>query len=157
MAMKETALDVLMYLFENYLEGEFSDLGNQDNLRTELAGAGFPDEEVEHAFNWLDGLVEQRQHPLRLGVSGVLRIYATQERNRLSVECRGFLLYLEQLGILTPEAREVVIDRVMALKEEIDIERLKWVVLLILFNQPGSEDAYAHMEDMVYYEGDFLH
>ena len=73
------------------------------------------------------------------------------------MECRGFLLYLEQLGILTPEAREVVIDRVMALKEEIDIERLKWVVLLILFNQPGSEDAYAHMEDMVYYEGDFLH
>ena len=155
--MKETALDVLMYLFENYLEGEFSDMDNQETLRAELLAAGFPDEEVIHAFAWIDGLVEQRQQPLRLGVSGVLRIYAAQERGRLSVECRGFLLYLENLGILTPEARELVIDRVMALTEEVDLERLKWVVLLVLFNQPGAEDAFAQIEDMIYYEGDFLH
>lgn len=155
--MKETALDVLMYLFENYLEGEFSDMDNQETLRAELLAAGFPDEEVIHAFAWIDGLVEQRQQPLRLGVSGVLRIYAAQERDRLSVECRGFLLYLENLGILTPEARELVVDRVMALTEEVDLERLKWVVLLVLFNQPGAEDAFAQIEDMIYYEGDFLH
>ena len=87
----------------------------------------------------------------------MLRIYAAQERDRLSVECRGFLLYLENLGILTPEARELVVDRVMALTEEVDLERLKWVVLLVLFNQPGAEDAFAQIEDMIYYEGDFLH
>ncbi len=155
--MKETALDVLMYLFENYMEGEFSNMANQEALRAELAGAGFPEDEVEHAFSWLDGLVEQRQQPLNLGAGNAMRIYAPVEMQRLGPSARGFIMYLEQLGILSAESRELVIDRVMALTEDIDLERIKWVVLLVLFNQPGAEDAFAHMEDLVYYEGDFLH
>lgn len=155
--MKETALDVLMYLFENYMEGEFSDMDNQETLRTELTAAGFPDEEVSHAFSWLDGLVAQRQQPLNLGAGNPLRLYAASEMRRINAACRGFLMYLEQLGILAPESRELVIDRVMALEEDVDLERLKWVILLVLFNQPGAEDAFAHMEDILYYEGDWLH
>ena len=47
-------------------------------------------------------------------------------------------------------SRELVIDRVMALEdEEIDLDQLKWVVLMVLFNQPGRESAYAWMEDLV--------
>lgn len=47
----------------------------------------------------------------------------------------------------------MVIDRVMALEsEEIDLEQLKWVVLMVLFNQPGREAAYAWMEDLVFDE-----
>ena len=41
--MKESVLDVLMYLFENYRLGEYSDSDNHTTLRTELLGAGFPD------------------------------------------------------------------------------------------------------------------
>lgn len=155
--IKETALDVLMYLFENYADEEFSSLQDQDGLRAELAGAGFPEEEIEHAFAWLDGLAERRAQVLDGGQAGTLRVFAPAETRRLDVASRGFLLYLEQLGILSPQARELVLDRVMALDEEIDIVRLKWIVLLVLFNQPGAEDAFAHMEDLVYYEGDFLH
>ena len=33
--------------------------------------------------------------------------------------------------------------------DEIDLDQLKWVVLMVLFNQPGRESAYAWMEDMV--------
>ncbi|MGH8457158.1 MAG: DUF494 family protein, partial [Stenotrophobium sp.] len=43
--MKETVLDVLMYLLENYQAGEFSDTDNQETLRDELTAAGFPEEE----------------------------------------------------------------------------------------------------------------
>lgn len=154
--MKETVLDVLMYLFENYQHGEFSDTDNQDTLRDELIAAGFPAEEVNHAFAWLDGLSEQRQHPLIFG-PGALRVYARQEQERLSTECRGFLLYLEQLGILDSTAREVVIDRLMAINDEIDLERVKWVCLLVLVNQPNGEDAFEHLEDMIYFQGQYRH
>ncbi len=34
--------------------------------------------------------------------------------------------------------------------EEIDLEQLKWVVLMVLFYQPGREVAYAWMEDLVF-------
>ncbi|HUP91500.1 MAG TPA: DUF494 family protein, partial [Solimonas sp.] len=45
--MKETVLDVLMYLFENYQAGEFSDSDNHETLQDELIAAGFPGPEVE--------------------------------------------------------------------------------------------------------------
>ncbi|HSW15508.1 MAG TPA: DUF494 domain-containing protein [Solimonas sp.] len=155
--MKETVLDVLMYLFENYQEGEFSDADNQGNLRDELTAAGFPDEEVAHAFNWLDGLARQRQLPILFGPGGAIRVYAREELDKLSTECRGFIMYLEQLRILAAGTRELVIDRLMALNEEIDLERVKWVCLLVLMNEPDAEDAFAHLEEMVYYSGEFLH
>lgn len=155
--MKETVLDVLMYLFENYQRGEFADTGNQETLRDELTAAGFPVDEVNHAFTWLDGLSNQRQQPLIFGLQGSLRVFAREEQARLSVECRGFLLYLEQLGIFDSTTREVVIDRLMALDDEIDLDRVKWVCLLVLVNHPDGEDAFEHLEDLVYYQGQYLH
>jgi Smg protein len=69
---------------------------------------------------------------------------------KLDVECRGFLLFLEQSDVLNAYDREVVIDRAMALEaEEIDLQQLKWVVLMVLLNQPGKEAAFTWMEDIV--------
>lgn len=155
--MKETVLDVLMYLFENYQAGEFSDADNQDTLREELIAAGFPDEEVGHAFTWLDGLAEQRQLPLVFGPGRSMRIYTREETARISVDCRGFIIYLEQLGIISLEMRELIIDRLMALPEEVDLERVKWVCLLVLMNQPDAEAAFGHLEELVYCHGDYKH
>lgn len=155
--MKETVLDVLMYLFENYQHGEFVDTDNQENLRDELTAAGFPLEEVNHAFSWLDGLADQRQQPLIFGPRGSLRVFAREEQERLSVDCRGFLLYLEQLGILDSTARELVIDRLLAIEDEIDLDRVKWVCLLVLVNHPEAEEAFGHLEDLVYFHGERLH
>ena len=63
------------------------------------------------------------------------------------------------LGDKSVAQRELVIDRLMALEaDEIDIEQVKWVVLMVLFSQPGQESAYAQMEDLVFEErSDALH
>ena len=59
--------------------------------------------------------------------------------------------FLEQNGILDAGQRELVLDRAMALdQEELDLDDLKWVVLMVLFNQPGSEAAYAWMETQMF-------
>lgn len=154
--MKETVLDVLMFLFENYHDTEVHDDDNQDTLRDELTAAGFPVDEVNHAFAWLGGLEEQRQSPA-IGSRGSIRVYAAEEMAVLSTECRGFLFYLEQLGILTAESRELVIERLLSLESDIDLERVKWVCLLVLVSQPGEEESAWHLEDMVYAPGPFLH
>ncbi len=45
----------------------------------------------------------------------------------------------------------MVIDRIMALDNaEIDQEQVKWIILMVLFNRPGQEDAYARMEELVF-------
>ena len=64
--------------------------------------------------------------------------------------CKGFLIFLEQSGVLDYEDRELVIDRVMALETDvIELQQLKWVVLMVLFNRPGKEAAFAWMEDII--------
>jgi Smg protein len=36
--------------------------------------------------------------------------------------------------------------------DDIGLEQMKWVVLMVLFSQPGQEDAFERMEDLVYEE-----
>lgn len=150
--MSDTVLDVLLYLFETYSEQE-PEGGNQDVLREELLKAGFGEPEVDSALDWLDGLNETG--PWFDGVPGnrSIRVYHDVEMRRLDAECRGYLLYLEQVGILSPAQRELVIDRLMALGSgTVDKEQVKWVVLMVLFAQPGQEEAFSRMEDLVFEE-----
>ena len=149
--MKESVLDVLMYLFEHYLDEETEVESDQESLRAELINAGFPEAEVGKAFAWLEGLTnEHEEGGIAVARVGSVRIYTDEEMRRLDTSCRGFLLFLEQVGVLDGLARELVVDRVMALDdEEMDLNQLKWVVLMVLFNQPGRESAYAWMEDLV--------
>ncbi|MFZ1828981.1 MAG: DUF494 domain-containing protein [Candidatus Competibacteraceae bacterium] len=148
--MKENVLDVLMYLFQNDIEEDIEVDPDRESVQMELLAAGFPAQEIAQAFTWLDSLIDRPSLPLPVNPRSY-RIYVDTEMDRLDVECRGFLLLLEQGGILDPETREGVIDRVMALEtDEIDLHQLKWIILMVLFNQPGHEEAYAWMEDLVF-------
>ncbi|MGL6295173.1 MAG: DUF494 family protein, partial [Plesiomonas sp.] len=47
--------------------------------------------------------------------------------------------------------REMVIDRVMEIEsDELDLEDVKWVILMVLFNVPGHESAYEKMEELLF-------
>lgn len=153
--MKENMLDVLLYLFEHYMNDEIEFSTDEESLRVELMEAGFHQAEIAKAFDWLEGLAKMQNDPrLPLSItSSSLRVYTDKEMEKLDLECRGFLLFLEQANVLDHPARELVIDRIMALdNDEIDIDQLKWVILMVLFNQPGQEAAYAWMEDLVFDE-----
>ena len=158
--MKENVLDVLMYLFETYVDAEDEPEPDQNELRVELARAGFGDVEIDRALDWLDGLTDQ-QGNLAYGnqTAHGTRIYNDFEHERLDVHCRGYITYLEQIGILSPPQREILIDRLLALESpDIDVEQIKWVVLMVLFSQPGQELAYARMEDLVFEDSsDLMH
>ena len=152
--MKETVLDVLMYLFDAFVDSEDDPEPNQNELRKELEQAGFGDRAIDRALDWLDGLngtAELSEHtPHR---SSAVRVYDSLELERLDVGSRGYILHLEQIGILTAPQRELVIDRILALDSgDVDVEHIKWVVMMVLFSQPGHEQAYARMEDLVFAE-----
>jgi Smg protein len=149
--MKENVFDVLMYLFE-YYNGEDSDFEpDRNELQSQLLDAGFPTTEVNKAFDWLDGLANQQDTPL-VGMGRTsLRVYSDHESKRLNTEAQGFLLFLEQIGILTPKTRELIIDRIMALDtDEVELEQMKWVVLMVLFNQPDFNGPYHWLEEIVF-------
>jgi Smg protein len=150
--MKETILDVLLYLFEHYFYEDPDAVRDRDSLQNGLLQAGFAPTEINKAFDWLDELARQRPATSTpRDTAGPVRMYVEQELAKLDRETLGFLMFLEQQGILDADQRELVLDRVMALdQEEIDLDDLKWVVLMVLFNQPGAEAAYAWMENQMF-------
>lgn len=148
--MKENVLDLLMYLFQHYMDTETEEEPDRDTIQVELEEAGFSKNEIRHAFDWLDGLVDDNFIESRPGKKSI-RVFSEQEIEKLDIHCRGFLLYLEQTGIMSPIAREMVLDRIMALTdEEIDLERMKWVTLMVLFNQPDQDVSFDWIEDVVF-------
>ena len=147
--MKETIFDVLIYLFEHYMEDELALIPDKDSVRTELLAAGFEQTEVNKAFDWLESLSLQRV--IRPTIPTSFRIFSHEEKSKLDVECLDLLMFLERSGILNSANREMVIDRAMALGDEmLSIEKLKWIVLLVLLSQPDEEIAFSRMEDIVY-------
>lgn len=149
--MKETILDVLLYLFEHYFYDDPDAVRDRDSLQNGLIQAGFSPAEINKAFDWLDELARQRPASSVARLDTPVRVYAEPELDRLDIECRGFLMFLEQTGVIDADQRELVLDRVMALdQDDVDVDDLKWVVLMVLFNQPGSEAAYAWMESQMF-------
>ena len=128
--------DILVYLFENYVHADACPEPAQ--LARKLTAAGFEEEEISEALDWLSGLRELSDGagPVHCARPGSLRIYADDELARLGVECRGFLLFLENAGILDAECREMIVERALALGEgEIELENLKVIVLMVLWQQ----------------------
>ncbi|MDH3832195.1 MAG: DUF494 domain-containing protein [Gammaproteobacteria bacterium] len=148
--MKENVFDVLMYLFENYYMDEDSPVTpDRESVQQELSQAGFPTLEIDRAFLWMEGLASEPNPPDSQSDRS-LRLFSNVEMQRLDSACRGFILFLEQMDVLTPASRELAIDRAMALEnEDFDLEQLKWVILMVLINQPGEEAAYSWVEDLV--------
>ena len=161
--MKESVLDILIYLFETYADPEFQleiESGSKagaarDALRDELQRAGFRATAIDKALAWLDALAASSEKSIAAPKQRALRVFAASECDKLDSDCRGYILYLEHIGILTATQRELVVDRLLALDANgaevtIDIEHVKWVVLMVLFSQPGQEAAYARMEDLLF-------
>ena len=148
--MKENVLDVLTYMFESYFE-ETDAMFNRDMLVEELIEVGFEHSEVEKAFNWLADLPTSHEDlSLISPKQTTTRIYSPVEAKKLDSNCQGYLLELEQMQILTPASRELVIDRLMALEaDEITIDQLRWVCLIVLNNLSGSDLPYHWLEDII--------
>lgn len=148
-------MDILMYLFETYIHNDMELMVDQEELADELSRAGFHPEDIYKALAWLEKLAQLQnaeQNPYLTGSALTsMRIYTPKEMDCLSTESRGFILFLEQMNVLTPETREMVVDRLMEVDvHDFSLEDLKWVIFMVLFNAPGNEIAYNRMEELLH-------
>jgi Smg protein len=145
-------IDILVYLFENYLPDAYPE---PTVLARKLSAAGFEEEEITEALSWLDGLERSEAVVVRLREQGDgIRVYAEAEQDRLSVECRGFLAFLEQAGTLDPGLREIVVERALALQDsEVALSKLKVIVLVVLWRRQHEFDALI-LEELLSCEDD---
>ena len=149
-----SVLKVLIYVYDHYMLADPEDVPARLHMLADLRRRGFSVSEVVHAMEWLSALVgDQRATAAAADLESErrgLRVFADGELSRLSADCRTFLMLLDRQAVLTTHQRELVIDRALALDvEEVDVEELKWVVLLVLSAQPGQELAFARFDSVM--------
>ena len=128
--------DILVYVFENCQQAELAD--DRERVARKLSAAGFEDSDISEALHWLAGVLRAPR-----GASAPLpdsrnsfRAFAPRELAKLDAECRGFLITLEQSGILSAETRELVLERSLAASgHSLSLDQLKLIVLMVLWNQ----------------------
>ncbi|AEO08827.1 Smg protein [Buchnera aphidicola str. Ak (Acyrthosiphon kondoi)] len=155
--------DILIYLFENYVHSESKNSIDYDSLTNDLSDIGFQKRDIYNALRWLKNLSFYKKNiiPSMNLLSNQIstRIYTQEESLKLNVDCRGFILFLEQLEILTLDTREIIIERIMELDiNELNLEDLKWIILIVLFNIPGCKPVYRKLENLLFnFKEDIIH
>ena len=140
--------DILMFLFESYFyAGSYPD---SDKLTLKLSAAGFEDDDIHRALDWLSGLKQltQADYPAAINLSGP-RCFAELETRRISLEALRFVSFWEQNKIITPVEREMILDRAVALgRENLPLDKVKLITLLVLWNQHDELDPLI-VEDLL--------
>lgn len=146
--------DVLVYVFENYLPGACPE---PDALARRLAAAGFEDAEISEALNWLAGLERAQEEDglPRLPAARGIRVFCSEEVNKLLPECRGFIAFLENEGAIDTVAREMILERAMAVDASVvSLAKFKVIVLMVMWRRQLAldhlvfEDLLAEDEDL---------
>lgn len=134
--------DVLVFLYENY--GGAAVCPDADSLTRSLADAGFEQDEITDALDWLSDLasVTREAVSVRAARAGTFRVFAGFERDRLGGEALSFLAFLESEGQLDATQREIVIERALAYGESpLPLAKLKVIVLMVLWSLQADVDA----------------
>lgn len=146
--------EVIMYLFESYMQMDQTLEIHTHEITDELLEEGFQKSDINKALAWLDNFSDQHQqnpeNKAQPAQETSQRIYSAIEQQRLASDCQGYIIYLEQAKILNTHSREIVIDCAMSLDiETLPLHQLKWLILLVLFNDVESSDAFLQFESML--------
>lgn len=137
--------DVLVYLYETYYRPDACP--DSEALVKKLSAIGFEEEDISKAIGWLTDLAETTnelsdRYPKQTAFSFGIRIYAKQEMDVLGTEAIGFIQFLESAKVLNPVQREIVIERALAASEsEVSLDKLKVIVLMVLWSQGKEPDG----------------
>jgi len=136
--------DILVYLYETYYRPDACP--DAVALAKKLSAVGFEEDDISVALNWLTVLADNANSAKAISgidapVSKGFRIYAEVEHLRLGTAAIGFLHFLESAGLIDSNQREIVIERAVAIDESpIDLEKLKVIVLMMLWSQGKEPD-----------------
>ena len=151
--MKESVLDILIYLFENFFDAELEWLPNPTATRSKKSSSRPASPNAKSAAPW-SGSRAVCGPGARRGdgtASRSMRVFDAREQVRLDTRLpRLHSAPGEHRHRQRGAARAGDRPAAGARRRQIDIEQVKWVVLMVLFSQPGQENAYLRMEDLVF-------
>ncbi|TEU20710.1 MAG: DUF494 domain-containing protein [Gammaproteobacteria bacterium] len=154
--MTHNILDVLTYMFDYLFEEAEQDSSHEIDdtaLKAHLSDAGFETVRIEKALSWLENIATLQDGSVKpfANTRGGMRIYSDAEKLKLDTKSRGFLLFMENMGQVDANQREMIIDQIMSLGDSaISLEDLKWVVMMVLGNSNDEEISAQWLESIVF-------
>ena len=141
-------LDLLIYLFENYISTKPK--LNMNAITVELEEAGFNNKDISSAFDWFNHLEKLSNGP-ELTNKNSIRVLSHREYEKISKEGFTFLTFLLNAKILNPTEFEVILDQIMILNQKyINIDEMRWIVMMTLWKS-GKENSYLFVEDSLFH------
>ena len=149
--MNENIVELLLYLFENYIY-ESDDSFDKKTIKQGLSSAGFDSLTINHAFTWLDELKSDVLSFQNMQITpDSFRVFTAAEQLKIDSESIDFIYYLNNEKILDNTQREILINAIMKLETcQFDVDDLHWLALMVLFSQPEQEQAFAHLEALLF-------
>lgn len=149
--MQDILIDIL-----NSLEGNVS--GEKD-WQKKLLNAGIQETELENFFLMLRKIVRMQYFVLQARPQGgfPLRVYSEEEQQYLSTEARGLLFQFEEMGLLPPELRELVVGQLLQIEVEPNAAQIRLLILLVLFHPPTLDDMLSHYETLADLKNAVMH
>ena len=142
--------EVLVFMFENYFANHA--MPGNDVMEQELSAAGFEHYDILGAFGWY----EEMQSGLKnsnIDYSHTyygFRIFSELELKKLSLESISFILFLHQANVINNLERDLIVDRAMALGQQlIMVEEIRWITMIALWSE-GREKDYLFVEDALF-------
>lgn len=146
--------EVLVYMFENYIDTHFRP--DEHTLSRELYAAGFDEEDINSAFDWFNHLeaLSNKSQIFDTPTRANTRIFSAAETEKMTTESLGFLIFVVQADILNTAQREVVLELAMNLPQlKIGIEEMRWIVLMTTWgaSKTGTDKTkeYLFIEDVL--------
>lgn len=145
--MQDRILEIVVYLM-NRLTDHQGSMGSIDEMSADLRSMGFTDNEISSAYSWL--LKHFEDYPDSFSFTDTkinsrsVRVLSHAEREVISPEAYGYLLQLRQLGLLTAEQLEMILDRcTLFVNELIGVDEMKLLASVAMFETSSSEFPYA--------------
>lgn len=146
-------LDVLIFIYQNYWDKhEDHALKETDEaiMAYELSQAGFTQQDIVRAFDWVKDLRRSVQQPQYQHDPLAFRVFCEMERQKISDECLNFLNLLQRSDIITAYERDLIIDRAMVLPQEVlGMGDIRWITMMVLWDDSRKQD-YLFVEDALF-------
>ncbi len=141
--------EVLAYVYKNYSSSQACP--ELLTLHRKLHALGFPPQEVDAALLWLEDLkhATQRQNFTdRYPSSSTRRLFTPHEQDYLGTDSWGFLTVLADIGALSGEQLELVLERALATPgNPVGLDDLKLIVLMVFWGL-GQEPVALVLDEL---------
>lgn len=121
-----------------------------DDIVDQLQEAQVAEDDIARFLESMQRISELQAMIQRLNPVGgfPIRIYDASESQKLDTACQSYLMQLEQDSVLPPALREIVIEQAMRLDDvDMNVERLRLLVTIVMFNQSGVETVLDYYTD----------